>query len=395
MRTVLVPIANGYGSTMRLIAVGQELRSRGHQTVFAVAEQLRGFVGQYGFDSRPIIEVEVDEQSEVPSSIQVLRKQAAGDFLARQVEDVRQIIRDCRADVVIFSQSNSAAMAAGAEDVPSVSIFHPTIMQFRDWQTFSALFGKWRKFFALKGELPMRREVPSTILGDLSFIPSIPPLVYWPYIQPPEIYLRQRPVKTIGGLIRIRPEDLPNQAELKKDFGVDGKPFIYATLGGAISDPEVARIIVDGLRRSGHQALVTAGGGVSEELVNDLSDGQVKVMRFLPEAMRAVKACDVVVWHGGHETMLEAVAAAKPAVGVPDQFDQYQNVSLLVKTGAGLGVAKDKLAPEALATAISMILADHSYARRASLLKRINDSLGGTRRLVDSAEALVGYGRRV
>lgn len=395
MKAVLIPVANGYGSTVRLLAVAKELRSRGHEAVFAAGDRLHEVIAQHGFEPRAIVEVEVDEQSEVPTTIQFLRKQAAGDFLERQVKDVIRIIRDFRADVVIFSQSNAAAIAAGVEDLPSVSIFHPTIMEFHDWQTFTALFVKWRKFSTLKGAFPLQREVPSSILGDLNFIPSIPPLVYWPFIQAPEIYLRKRPVKNIGGLIRTRPEELPSQAELKRELGVEGRQLIYATLGGAAANPRFLDIVVDGLRRSGCNALLTPGGGASQELIDSLSDEKVRVVRFLPEAMRAIKACDVLVWHGGHETMLEAVAAAKPAIGIPIQFDQDENVSLLAKSGAGVRIDRRKLVPEALAEAIARVLSDPAYAQAAQRLKRINDSLGGSQRLVEETEALVERGRRV
>lgn len=395
MKAVLIPVANGYGSTVRLLAVAKVLRSRGHEAVFAAGDRLHEVIAQHGFEPRAIVEVEVDEQSEVPTTIQFLRKQAAGDFLERQVKDVIRIIRDFRANVVIFSQSNAAAIAAGVEDLPSVSIFHPTIMEFHDWETFTALFVKWRKFFALKSVFPLKREVPSSILGDLNFIPSIPPLVYWPFIQAPEIYLRKRPVKNIGGLIRTRPEELPSQAELKREFGVDGRQLIYATLGGAAADPRFLGIVVDGLRRSGCKALLTPGGGASQALIDGLSDENVRVVRFLPEAMRAIKACDVLVWHGGHETMLEAVAAAKPAIGIPIQFDQDENVSLLEKSGAGVRIDRRKLAPETLAEAIARVLSDPAFAQAAQRLKRINDSLGGPERLVEETEALVERGRRV
>ena len=395
MKAVLIPVANGYGSTVRLLAVAKVLRSRGHEAVFAAGDRLHEVIAQHGFEPRAIVEVEVDEQSEVPTTIQFLRKQAAGDFLERQVKDVIRIIRDFRANVVIFSQSNAAAIAAGVEDLPSVSIFHPTIMEFHDWETFTALFVKWRKFFALKSVFPLKREVPSSILGDLNFIPSIPPLVYWPFIQAPEIYLRKRPVKNIGGLIRTRPEELPSQAELKREFGVDGRQLIYATLGGAAADPRFLGIVVDGLRRSGCKALLTPGGGASQALIDGLSDENVRVVRFLPEAMRAIKACDVLVWHGGHETMLEAVAAAKPAIGIPIQFDQDENVSLLEKSGAGVRIDRRKLAPETLAEAIARVLSAPAFAQAAQRLKRINDSLGGPERLVEETEALVERGRRV
>lgn len=400
MRAVLVPIAHGYGSTIRMLAVANELRRRQHEAIFAIAESIGPVVRQYGFESRDVVAVPVDRTSDVPPVVQVLRGEATGDFLERQVEDVRRVIRDCRADVVVFSNNNAAAIAAGVEDLPTVSVFHPSVMQYYDVQSGVAVVLKWRRFFALKSQFELKREVPSSLLGDLNFVPSIPPLAHWPFTQPPEILFRQRPVKTIGALLRVAPEALPDQKTLKREFGVGVEPFVYASIGGAVTDPAFLQAIADGLRISGCHALLTVGGerpnGLGpDELVESLSSERVRVIRFLPEAMRAIKACDVLVWHGGHETMMEAVAAGKPAIGIPFQYDQLENTHRLAEAGAALRIPREELSVKALADAIEEVLANPSYAEQARRLKRINDSLGGVRRLVDSTEALVYRGRRV
>ena len=395
MRAVLIPIAHGYGSTARLIAVAKALRSRGHAAVFAAADYLTEFIGHYGFELRRISAVKIDPESNISPIAQVLQGEASGDFLEQQVSEVRQIIGEFQADVVIFSHNNAAAVAAGAEDLPSVSIFHPTIMQPHDFPTALGLFVKWRKFFALKDKIKPKKEVPSSILGDINFIPSIPSLIYWPFLQPPEVYFRKCPVKTIGALLRTSPDELPSQEELKKEFGAADEPFIYASVGGGIADLPFLEAIAEGLRLTGYNTLMTAGVQASDDRLKALSSDKLKIIRFLPEAVRAIKACDVLVWHGGHETMLEAVAAAKPGIGIPYQHDQYDNVIRFAQMGAGIAIPKHELSPALLASAVETVLKDPSYGQSAQHLKRINDSLGGVTRLVESTEALVSYGRTV
>lgn len=395
MRAVLLPIPVGYGTTVRLLAVGNELRKRGHEAIFASAERVGHVVEQYGFRWRPITSVSIDDSSDVPQSVQVLRGEAGGDLLRHQVEDAQCVIREFHADVVVFSNNNAAALAAAAEGLPSVSIWHPSVMQYHDVPSGVATVLKWRKFFAVKEQFELKRDVPSSLLGDLNFIPSIPPLAPWPWTQPPEILFRDQPTKIVGALLRTTPEELPDQEHLKREFGADGGKFVYASMGGAVGTPQLLRVMVDGLRRSGHKALLTAGGQVPAELMKELSDEQVQVIRFLPEAMRAIKACDVLVWHGGHETMMEGVAAGKPAIGIPVYYDQDENSTRIAKLGAGLKIPRSILTAGALAAAINEIIANPSYRSRALHLKRINDSLGGVVRLVDSTEALVCRGRRV
>jgi UDP:flavonoid glycosyltransferase YjiC (YdhE family) len=395
MNALLVPIAHGFGTTGRLLTIARELQQRGHQAAFAVAESYVPSIVQNGFTAKVIPAATVDEHADDSPLVQMLMQEATTDLLERQVSMLCDIIRSGQHDIVIFSQNMGAAIAAATANVPTVSVFHPTIIEFHDLPEFWALFRSWRKFAALKKEFQPPKEVSSTILGDLNFIPSIPSLVYWPFVQPLEIYFRKVPVKTVGALPRVRPEELPSQEELKREFGVGGEPFVYATIGGAIADQEFLHSVIDGLRRSGLRALVTAGSGFSESALNEMSDERVRVVKFLAQPMRAIKACDVMVWHGGHETMLEAVVAARPAVGVPYQYDQFDNVRLLAKAGAGLSVEKSDLSADVLAQAIRRTVEDASFASAAQRLKLINDSLGGVVRLVDSIEAFLSGGRQV
>ena len=80
--------------------------------------------------------------------------------------------------------------------------------------------------------------------------------------------------------------------------------------------------------------------------------GRVRALPFLTDDLRAMRAADLLLWHGGHETMLKAVACGIPAVGVPFEFDQLSNVRALERTGAGLRLERDSMSPAGVARAV-------------------------------------------
>ena len=72
----------------------------------------------------------------------------------------------------------------------------------------------------------------------------------------------------------------------------------------------------------------------------------------------------VVVTHGGHGTVLKALAAGVPLVCVPMGRDQRDNTVRVLRIGAGMRISK-KATPDQIAAAISEILDNPDYASAA------------------------------
>ena len=191
----------------------------------------------------------------------------------------------------------------------------------------------------------------------------------------------------MGALLNDGLDTLPDRATLRHDLGLseDG-PFVYATVGGAVASEAFVETLVDGLERSGVQALITVGTRLPEAVVARLSRGRVRALPFLTDDLRAMRAADLLLWHGGHETMLKAVACGIPAVGVPFEFDQLSNVRALERTGAGLRLERDSLSPAGVASAVLWVLREPAYREAAQRLAESNREAGGSSRLVDLIE---------
>jgi UDP:flavonoid glycosyltransferase YjiC (YdhE family) len=98
----------------------------------------------------------------------------------------------------------------------------------------------------------------------------------------------------------------------------------------------------------------------------------------LPQ-VAALRACDVVVCHGGNNTVMEALAAGLPVVALPFSTDQFA-VAADVEA-AGVGVALDPNRATAVDVAATVRLALRSGPRRraGTLGRELRRDPGATR----------------
>ncbi|MPZ13131.1 MAG: hypothetical protein GEU73_01675 [Chloroflexi bacterium] len=185
------------------------------------------------------------------------------------------------------------------------------------------------------------------------------------------------------------PSALPERGELRRALGVpDARPFVFATVGGALAREQYVRALVRGLEEAGVAAICSVGTRLGEATIGELNRPPVRVVRFLPDDLQAMRAADALIWHGGHETMLKAVACGIPAVGVPMQFDQESNVRMLERAGAGLRIAGEDGRPERIAEAVGYVLNKSRYRLAAERLAATNRQVGGAPGLMDRIERL-------
>jgi UDP:flavonoid glycosyltransferase YjiC (YdhE family) len=387
---VLAPVSFGYGTTVRCLAVAEELCRRGHRCVFLAGPSIRDFIRRRGFPICPIPDVVVQPHRNQKPEGQLFAQEGALGFLARQLAASVAALRAEEAQLVIFSNSLTAAFAAGVVGIPSISIFQPAIMQVSQLGLALPMLKVWLNLLRLRQSVPLCRPTPSAFLGSRSYIPSIPPLIHWPLLIPPAIWLHRREVSPCGALLTQTPTELPPDGVLRQELHVGGTPFVYATVGGAIFDENLIDTIARGLRQAGVYGLLSGGDLVTDAVSRRLSDDRVRVLRFVPNDIRAIKVANALIWHGGHQTMLEAVACGTPAIGLPYQLDQFTNVSGVVANQAGRRLTVRGLTADLVASAVRCVLACPQYRQGMQRLQRINERYGGVVAVADAAEDLMG-----
>lgn len=119
--------------------------------------------------------------------------------------------------------------------------------------------------------------------------------------------------------------------------------------------------------------------------------GATWVTGFAPQAA-AVARADVVVTHGGLNTVMDALAAGTPMLVLPIAFDQPGCAARVLRSGAGLRVLPALATTGALRRALARLLAEPSFRTAARALAPQVRAAGGAERAADLIEELLGAG---
>ncbi len=168
----------------------------------------------------------------------------------------------------------------------------------------------------------------------------------------------------------------------RRPAGGGAEPFVYATLGTVVgSIPPLANHFLACLgaavREVGATSVVTVGRAATLEAL-EIPPG-VEVAPFLSHA-EVMPRADVVVSHGGINTVLDAAACGVPQVVVPMQAsDQHATAHRLTAHGAGIGVAADQQSPSGVTDALRAVTTSPAFGERARHLADEMARLPGTR----------------
>lgn len=165
----------------------------------------------------------------------------------------------------------------------------------------------------------------------------------------------------------------------------EGPLVLVATSTGRTRGSEqLLRNVVEALADLPARALVTTGPAVAAV---PASRPGVRVVASAPHA-QVLPNADVVVTHGGHGTVIKALAAGRPCLVMPLGRDQPDNAARVVAHHAGLALRRSAR-PARIAAAVTRLLEDRSYAESAGELGRRISAEADDRRIVEAVESLV------
>lgn len=170
-----------------------------------------------------------------------------------------------------------------------------------------------------------------------------------------------------------------------------GKPFVFLSLG-TMQGHRLGffRKVAEACRRLGFRLMIAHCGGLSRSEAASL-DADWVVGRVPQEA--AIRRADIVVTHGGLNTVMDALRAGKPMLCFPLAFDQPGVGARLKRLGAGR-VLSARAGAAAIAMALDALLSDPSYRERAASLSPEFDAAGGAERAAGIIEDVARGGAR-
>jgi len=402
-----------FGPTNNCVGIGDVLRRGGHRVVFIIEESFAGTLADKGFEERLMRLAPAPEQEEEPGQFwkdfirdtaPVFRKstfEQLSEFIvptwealldgARYVDDrLREIFDEVRPDVIV--EDNVCAFPAiPASGIPWVRIVSCNPLELKDPElppTFSGLpaddRSEWDSFrdeyrrasaelWAGFDEYCRDRGAPG--LPDGEFIHESEFLNL--YLYPEEVDYRRSVAldptwHNLGSSVRTTDPEWSLPPQLAEGDGA----LIYLSLGSLGSgDVPLMERLVEVLGAAPHRFVVSKGPQHAEyELAANMAGEE-----FLPQTS-ILPVVELVITHGGNNTITEALHFGRPTIVLPLFWDQHDNAQRMDETGCGVRLATYAFEPEEMSGAIDRLLGDGVLRRRLEeIARRLQASPGNER----------------
>jgi MGT family glycosyltransferase len=431
-RTIVFFPEGAYGPTNNCAGIGAVLRARGHRVVFIVEESFAGSLEARGFEERlmrlgpPPAEPEVPGQfwiDFIRDTAPVFRKptiEQLGEFIAPTFQALidgskhvnprlAAILDELSPDVIVEDNvvSFPAVMAAGRPWVRLLScnpaeIKDPLVAPFSSgypagdraaWPTFLEEVRRthgdmWADFDAFCRD---------NGAGGLAWGPDGPDFMHEsPYLNlysyPAEAdYARANPLGPTWHRLDSTVRAAESAWEVPEPLARRPGALVYLSLGSLGSaDVGLMQRLVDVLGRTGHRVIVSMGPLADQITLRDNMTGA----GFLPQPA-ILPLVDLVITHGGNNTVVESFHHGKPMIVLPLFWDQVDNAQRVDETGFGRRLATYDFDDAELTGAIDGLLADAPLrARLAGMAARMQASRG-TERAADLIERVAMTGAPV
>ena len=417
--TIVFMPESAYGPTNNCIGIGKILEQRGHRVVFAAEASWKGRLEPLGFeedlvDLAPPAEGDQDAGQFWTDFI----TETAPEFRKPTIEQLdtfikpvwaslidgakycepqlREILARAKPDVIV-EDNVSGFPALLTHGAPWVRIMSCNPLEMKDpdlpptfsgystedrtgWDEFRAEYDRThRELWSEFNEWMLEQGAPA--LPDLEFIHESEHLNLSIYPDAAD-YLRATSLAPTWHRLESSVRDTEESWSVPDPLRDGDGSLVYLSLGSLGSaDVDLMRRLVDVLARTPHRYIVSKGPRADEFELADNMWGEARVPQtsIIPEV-------DLVITHGGNNTVTESLHFGKPMIVLPLFWDQYDNAERMQELGYGVRLATYDFADEELTGAVDGLLADEALRSDLGVLgERIRD-LKGTRRAADLIE---------
>ncbi len=413
MSTIVFFPEGAFGPTNNCVGIGEVLRDRGHRVVFVVEESFAGTLAGKGFEERLMRLGPPPEREEEPGQFwkdfirdtaPVFRKttfEQLTEFIAptwqalldgaRYVDErLAEIFAELEPDAIV--EDNVCAFPAiPASGRPWVRIVSCNPLELKDPELpppYSGLpiddRGEWDAFRAEYARAigPMREEfdefcqergAPPLPGGELIHVSPWLNL----YLYPRELdYPRSTPLGATWHNLESSVRGSDAAWAVPPEIADGDGALIYLSLGslGSADVPLMERL-VEALAPTPHRYVVSKGPQHEAYNLAPNMWGE----EFLPQ-VSVLPEVDLVITHGGNNTVTECMHFGKPMVLLPIFWDQHDNAQRVHETGYGERLGTYSFTDAELTRAIDGLLGETAlYAKLAEVSQRLQADPGNVR----------------
>jgi rhamnosyltransferase subunit B len=418
-RRIVLTTFGSFGDIHPYIAIGLELKARGHTAVIATSPAYREKIEATGLGFHPIRPDITPPEESLDLIIKIMDVRKGGEYIIKELfspyvgesyEDLREATRD--ADLLITHMLTFAGpILAETTGIPWISTVLAPTSFFSAYDPFvppqSTAVGKLLRIhpmiarafvyiarrishkwvepvYKLRAELGLQRGAHPVFEGQHS--PSLVLALF------SKVFGERQPdwpPQTIvtGFPFYDKKDETSISPELEK-FLDDGPPPIVFTLGST------AIYVADDF----YHESINAARLLNRRAVLLIGDARNMPKEPLPEGIAAfdyapygqiLPRAAAVVHQGGVGTTGQTLRAGVPALIVPFNHDQPDNAARIARLGVGRTLPRTKYKAETAARELERLLTDKSYAEKASAVGRQVRSEDGARTAADEIEKLL------
>jgi MGT family glycosyltransferase len=405
-----------YGPTNNCAGIGAVPQERGHHVVFIIEESFAGALEARGFEERLMRLGPPPEREEAPGQFwkdyiretaPVFRRgtleqldgfiaptfEALADGACYVDERLREIIDELQPDAVV--EDNVVGFPAlAASGKPWVRIVSCNPAEIKDDLVPPVFSGYatedrtgwdeyWTEYARVIGPLHERhseffRERGAPALRALEMIGTSPWLNM--YVYPRELdYPRATP--PAGPWVTVESCVRGDEASWQPPPG--DEPLVYLSLGSlGAADVELMQGLIDTLAPAEDLRVVVSLGPQHELLDVPERFGGAE---YVPQTS-VLRDAQVVVTHGGNNTVTECLHFGCPMVVLPLFWDQHDNAQRVQERGLGVRIDTYGHGPSELLSAVRRLLADGSLRDRLNVVSARLRADPGTARAAHAIE---------
>lgn len=163
--------------------------------------------------------------------------------------------------------------------------------------------------------------------------------------------------------------------------------LVYITMGTILNRcNEFYNQCIDAFAGSDYQVIISVG---SKTNLTELKEapGNIHLRTYVPQ-LEVLKRADVVISHGGLNSVSEALYYGVPVIAIPLANDQPAVAKRLSELGAGTWLKMEEVTPELLLTSVNAILSDNTYREHSVQIGDTFREAGGFKK---AADLITGY----
>ncbi|MBT7914585.1 hypothetical protein HN588_11840 [Candidatus Bathyarchaeota archaeon] len=163
----------------------------------------------------------------------------------------------------------------------------------------------------------------------------------------------------VGSIMNFMPENSVDASTIRAELGLDDQVLVYAGISGP--RPErmpLIRMLAPIFSRFPDKYHVVMSMGDPNGGNKPKKVGNVTLIPWIEDRYSFLKACDIVISRGGHETIMQSIGANKPSIIIPmpRHPEQYGNARRAMDIGVAQAMHQKEVSKESLVRRIEYLL---------------------------------------